>query len=297
MKLFQNILLLGAMLLSFTAKADDNGRLFIIGSATPYGWELDMAQSLLSTPDNPGVYTGTIYLKGGEENTFKFMEAHEWGNTEYGIPAASAVQGNIQLASGTLDNEYSQMYVTENGNYNISIDTNNLVGVIKPSDYQENEIKYCSLFLIGDATDGGWTVENGTPLYQTKTAPYEYSAIVTLKSQGSFKIANALRGAGSWNPQYYYFKDVDDDTKISTDSTDDRQWSVSNDGDYRVTVNVISHTISILSATGIEENTNSAVETNIPSVYYNLQGNKINQPSTGIYIEIRGNKATKIIRH
>jgi len=297
--IFRHILAAAAILSSVAANADDKGRLFIIGNATPYGWDLDMAQALLSQSENPEIFSGTIYLKKGGENTFKFMEAHEWGSTEFGASSDAdnaAVDGENQLASGTFDNGYKQMYVAQDGNYNISVDTKNLKADIKRSDYQDQEIKYCTLFLVGDATAGGWSVEDGTPLYQSEKTPYEYKSIVTLKSQGSFKIATALRGACSWDAKYYYFKDADDAGKISTDSTDDRQWSVSKDGEYTVTVNTISNTISIDeqtgSTTGIEDLT---VSSDAAPVYYNLQGCKIDNPSNGIFIERTGNNVKKVI--
>lgn len=297
-KLFKNLLLVGAMLTSVAANADDKGRLYIIGDATPYIWDLDMAQCLMSSPEAPSTYTGTLYLKGGEENTFKFMEAHEWGSTEYGVSEKTSVNGEFQLVSGTLDSGYSQMYVAESGNYFISIDTENLTGDITLSDYQESEIKYTALFLVGSATTGDWSVEDGTPLFQSATAPYEYSAKVALKTGGSFKIATALRGAGSFDAKYYYFRDADNAGKISTDSTDDRQWSVEADGDYIVTVNTIADTISIDGdndqTTGIEDVTMTNVDDMTP-VYYNLQGTLVANPSNGVFIKVVGNNVSKVI--
>lgn len=297
--IFRHILVAAAILTSVVANADDKGRLFIIGEATSYGWNLDNAQSLLSLNENPDVLSGTIYLKGGESNTFKFMENHEWGSTEYGVPSDAgntAVNGEIQLGSGTLDNGYKQIYVAKDGNYKISIDTKNLKADIRLSEYQDHEIQYCSLFLVGDATAGGWSVEDGTPLYQSEKMPCEYSAVVTLKTQGTFKIATALRGAGTYNAQYFYFKDAGDAGKISTDSTDDRQWSVSNDGEYTVTVNTLSNTISIEK----KDDSNSGIVDinsidNVVPLYYNLQGCRINNPSNGIFIEVTGSNVKKVI--
>lgn len=298
---FKLLVVATAMLVTTIANADENGRLFIIGNSTPYEWDLDMAQALLSTTGNPTVYTGTIYLKGGEEYTFKFMEAHEWGSTEYGVPASvesTVVNGNFQLSSGTLDDGYQKMFVTENSNYDITIDIKNLDANITLSEYQETEINYCSLFLVGNATPGDWSVENGTALYQSVNTPYEYSTTVNLKANGSFKIATALRGAGGWNAKYFYFKDADDAGKISTDDTDDRQWSVEEDGDYTVSVNTLANTITIDKqnnpASGIEKITNSSTEYAHP-VYYNLQGCRVDNPSNGVFIEVIGNNAKKVI--
>ncbi len=303
--ILKNILAISVGLASLTANADDKGRLFIIGEATPAGWDLDMSQAILSTTEAPSVYRGTIYLKAGENKTFKFMQSHEWGSTEFGLAtdaSQSDVSGNIKLATGTFDDGYKQLQVAKDGNYDIVIDTESLEGDIVLSAYQTTEIIYSSIYLVGNATNGGWSIEDGTPLYQNTTSPFEYKAVVSLKSTdngnpASFKIATALRGAGSWNPKYFLFKDADDAGKISTDSTDDRQWSVKEGGTYTVTVNTLSNTISIEKTTGdasgIESIISSATD-NEPAVYYNLQGQRVNTPSNGIFIEVIGNKARKV---
>jgi len=272
----------------------DNGRLFIIGNATPYGYSLDDAQALLANTDEPAVFTGTIYLKANEE--FKFMEAHEWGSTEYGVADVTPVAGSgIELKSGKNDEGYSKITVAEAGNYYMMIDTRNLTATIEKSAYQDTEVQYCSLFLIGGATDGGWSVESGTPLYQSKESPYIYSnGSATLKAAPeSFKIARTLKGGGTFDSKYYYFKDSADDAKISTDGTDDRQWSVSAAGSYKIIVNTVDSSITIDSSAGVE-NVEASGAALIP-VYYNLQGQKVANPEKGIYIKVTGNRAEKIV--
>lgn len=310
----KNIFIIGAMLTALTGYADEKGRLYIIGDETPYGWDLDKAQALLSTAENPSVFTGTIYLKTGKDNegrdyTFKFMEAPAWGGTEFGLPTnveSTIVSGDIpQLASGTLDVGYKQMSVAETGNYYISVDTKNLTANIKRSEYQDSEINYTSLFLVGSATPGNWSVNDGTPLYQSADAPYEYTAKVELKAglneKGnpiSFKIATALRGGGSFDAQYFFFRDAEDPGKISTDSTDDRQWSVDKDGEYIVTVNTLDNTISIeyLDPSGINDIEINASEKGTP-VYYNLMGCRVNNPANGVFIKVTGKKVEKVMLH
>ncbi len=282
---------------------DECERLYIVGEATPYGYNLDEAQALLAVPGNPGIFSGTIYLKGGKDKKFKFLEEQEWGGLEYGLPIGSgAANGEIRLTSGFLDEGYDKLYVTAEGNYFITIDTKNLKGAIKRSEYQAEKIRNTSLFLVGNATPGGWVVADATPLYQSVSAPFEYQTTVALRTEdegakASFKIAKALRGAASWNPDFYYFRDAADEGKISDDGTDDLQWSVSDSGSHTVTVNTNDKTISI------SKSDNSGVdgiaiveETCIPPTYYNLMGQKVNSPAQGIFIKVCGNKVSKVIR-
>lgn len=294
----KHLVIVAAMFATTAAVANDKGRIFITGDATSYGYSEIESQALLSTSDNPKVYTGTIYLKGGNDKTFKFMEEHEWLGTEYGaLPDAgsTAVDGEIQLASGTEDNGYNKLFVAKDGNYLITVDTENLKADIRLSEYQDSEIKYCSLFLVGEFNK--YDVEAGLPLYQSASKPYEYSATVTLK-QGNFKIVNTLRGGWSWDSKYYYFRDADDEGKISTDGTGDRQWTVDEDGDYTVAVNTLANTISITkydgSTTGIEDIAVTLAEELSP-VYYNLQGIRVNNPADGIFIEVVGDSVRKVV--
>lgn len=312
----KKIFVVGAMLTAVTSYADEkDGRLFIMGDAAPYQWsEIEKAQALLSTAENPSVFTGTIYLKAGDgnNNVFKFMEAHEWGGTEFGLPIdveSTIVSGDIQLASGKLDDGYAKMSVAEAGNYYISVDTENLTANIKRSEYQGSEIIYTSLFLVGSATPGNWSVENGTPLYQSEQSPYEYKATVTLKAKdvnnpdnpnapALFKIVTSLKGAWSFDGKYFLFRDAEDAGKISTDSTDDRQWSVDKDGEYIVTVNTLDKTISIeyLDPSGINDIEINASEKGTP-VYYNLMGCRVNNPANGVFIKVTGKKVEKVMLH
>lgn len=291
---------LGASLLmgaSMASAAPADGKIYIVGEALSYTYSLDEAQALLARPDAPSVFTGTIYLKGNED--FKFMDNTEWGGNEYGVATDAAVSGKVDIVSGNNDEGYNKLKVAESGNYYMVIDTENLTAEITKSVYQETEIKYCSLFLVGSATAGGWSVDNGTPLYQEVETPYVYANSGTsLKSAdgASFKIVTALKGGGSFDAKYFFFRDADNAGKISTDSTDDRQWSVSQDGDYEVSVNTDDFTITINKVTpsGIDVVATGLEPVSTP-VYYNLAGNRVDNPASGIYIEVSGGKARKVV--
>lgn len=294
-------LALGASLLmgaSMASAAPADGKIYIVGEALSYTYSLDEAQALLARPDDPSVFTGTIYLKGNEN--FKFMDNNDWGGNEYGVATDAAVSGKVALVSGSNDEGYNKLKVAESGNYYIVIDTENLTAEITKSVYQETEIKYCSLFLVGSATAGGWSVDDGTPLYQEVETPYVYTntnTALTATDGASFKITTALKGGGSFDAKYFYFRDADNAGKISTDNTDDRQWSVSENGDYKVSVNTVADTISIEKASGESTGINSVAtgaESASAPVYYNLSGNRVNNPTSGIYIEVSGGKARKI---
>jgi len=271
------------------AKADC---LWIIGEATPYGWDTDKATALLSAADSHE-YSGTIYLKAGQN--FKFMTVPDWGNEEYGAaPGASLVNGEITLSKGTDDSGYGKLQVAENGNYDITVNTDAMTAKIVKSEYQDTEITICSLFLVGSATSGGWDVMNGTPLYQNAETPYKFKAENVSLDAGTFKIAIALKGACSWNPEYWYFRDATAENKIVKAQEGDIQWNIAENGTYTVAVNVIDNSISITPS--VTSSISSVIsDNNETPEYYTLTGIRVNIPKTGVYICKKGKTTKKII--
>lgn len=268
------------------AKADN---LWIVGDATPYGWNLDQATALLSNADNSALFEGTIYLE--QDKNFKFLTQPDWGGLEYGRAAGAAINdGMLTLAKGSLDEGYEQIQVSESGNYHIVVNVADLSATITKSDYQATEIGLCSLFMVGSATPEGWDVMKGTPLYQNAERPYEYSNTANM-SEGSFKIATTLKGACSWDAKYWYFRDAADNDKMALNQEGDLQWNITRPDSYRIVANTLSGAISITKATGVES---VECDQTVASEYYNVNGMKVAQPGTGLYIRKTGNKYEKV---
>ena len=95
-------------------------KVFIVGSATPGGW--DIAKSTQLIPDNrfSGLYISYIYLTAGNE--FKFVNGQVWP------PAVGAVDWGQDpaAAAGTLTaNNESNIPVTTTGMYRVTVDLTN----------------------------------------------------------------------------------------------------------------------------------------------------------------------------
>ena len=95
--------------------------------------------------------------------------------------------------------------------------------------------------IVGDNTPGKWNLKEATPLQPTSASGI-YSATLRLTASGSFKIATDKDGDYS---QKFFFRDAANSGKISEDGTGDRQWTIGEDGDYTVTVDMNQMTISI----------------------------------------------------
>lgn len=280
--LFLSLIALSATV--FTAHAAE--RLLIIGDATPAGWSIDNALVMIQSPENPDIFTYTGYLKADAD--FKFTSNTFYGDSDLEYRNASEDAYEVTtLVKGGDDRKFR---VREAANYDIVCDLSNLSISVTKSEYQENPIRYNILYLIGGATVANWNLSQAVPMQQDANNPFILSVTTDLVS-GTFKIATNCHVGYD---QDFFHPEADDQTKLTLDGTDDRQWQIEEEDSYIVKLNLLDQTISIT------KNGNTAIEgISIDNqaqdpVYYNLQGVRINTPSKGIYIEVRGNKVSKV---
>lgn len=219
--------------------------LWIAGDGAPCGWNLDDAPSFESVEGNDLLFKGTVYLYGNSD--FKFLTTYDFGNDEIGAaPGATFdAEGNIALAMGKSDEGYNKIQVPEDGNYDITVDAQNNTAKIVKSAYQEKAVNFPTLYLIGDATAGGWDLSLGTPAPQVEGTPYIFSVTTDLNA-GEFKAINALKC--SFDATNTFFRDPEDDTKmvLGVEGCDDNKWTIAEAGTYTVTMNIVDMSISIV---------------------------------------------------
>ena len=78
--------------------------------------------------------------------------------------------------------------VSEAGNYDIVCDLNNNTIKVTKSAYQETDVNQSALWMVGDATPNGWSLNGAILMSQDKANPAVYAATADLK-EGEFKIA------------------------------------------------------------------------------------------------------------
>ena len=116
--------------------------------------------------------------------------------------------------------------------------------------------------------------------------------MLPLTASGSFKIATDKDGDYS---QKFFFRDAKNSGLISEDATGDRQWSVGEDGYYKVAVDLKDGSIYINKVTanmlkGYSELNDATTIGRIDAAvsednsYYTLSGVKVQKPTRGIYI-------------
>ena len=298
MRIFTKFTVAAVCMVSAAVSASAQNRtdlLWVIGDATPYGWSCDDATAIVA-PSDSKVYTGTMYLEAGKD--FKFLTKYDFGNMEYRAESANATPdagGKVKLVYTGSDPD-NKIHVSESANYFITVDTEALEATIVKSAYQDTQVRYASLFIVGSVLASGYAVDEGLVMVQDAQAPLTYAVNSAELGEGTFKIATALKGSGTWNPQYWYFRDVVDASKMVLNAEGDNQWPIDKAGKYNVKANLLTNTIDIA------EDENSGIETVFtpavdgPVTYYSIDGRKVANPVAGsLLIKVAADgTATKI---
>ena len=157
--------------------------LYVIGEFC--GWNLDMAEKM--TEVSEGVYRWSGQMNSGKfrfvVSTADFAPGYWKENDE---PADMSIRFSETQLGGAEDRTFE---ITEAGGYIITADTKNLKVTVDKG--LEN------LYMIGDATPGGWALDARTPM--TKTGEWTFSWTGTLKAgTDGFKFITSI----DWWPGY-----------------------------------------------------------------------------------------------
>ena len=214
-------------------------KLMIIGDAIPDGWSLPNSVAMLNQGND--VWKVTLQLKA--DAGFKFLTDTNFECFQY-----RAGDSDVMLSDGVAATLYdsdenandNKFKVAETANYDVVCDLTNKTLTVSKAAYQENAVSYAALWIVGDATTGGWSIGDGTQLVQHTDNPVVYSTTTWLKT-GEFKLAtNKYADFG----QKMFQRDETDDSKMVLGG-DDNKWNVTEAATYDVEVNLVDMTISI----------------------------------------------------
>ncbi|MGM5469100.1 SusF/SusE family outer membrane protein [Flavobacteriaceae bacterium LMO-SS05] len=220
-------------------------QLFIVGDATPNGWNIGSATELVASNSQRGVFIYEGVLTPGN---FKFAVNQEgcWCQDFYTKDAADATK--IVYNEGGSGDDLQWNIETED-NYRVTVDLLNKTIEIKtyiPMD--PDEPPFPMLWIVGDASESGWNIDSPAAFTQNSSNPIEFSYEGTL-SPGNFKIfAGAL---GDWCGEWYR-PSVDNQQLISgpveqnSGCDVDNKWIVTEatKGRYKIKINTIENTIT-----------------------------------------------------
>lgn len=213
------------------------GKLYVVGDAVFSGWDLSRIPLMYAGGSDVFTYTG--WFEADKE--FKFLSEPDFGSVNYKNGAGET--GYLVDGAGTLVTEGDdwKFKLPESGNYTVSCDLTAMTITAEKTVYQDTHVNYAALYLVGSATAGDWSLDSATPLLWRNNNTY--SAKVSFKA-GTFKMTKDI--SRGYDNAYFLFRDMNNDGLVSADDTDDRQWTITDTGDYWVTVDLEAMAISIV---------------------------------------------------
>lgn len=233
--------------------------LYMIGDATPGGWSMDDATAFTRSADDGNIFTWQGELKTGkmkacleQDGTFScpFLRP---SSADVAINSAGVAASDFVYTTGPDD----QWEVKEAGEYKITFDLKNKtikVEYLKApeggDDSDNNTLETNTLYMIGDATPGGWSMDNLTALTQSPDDANIFTWTGELK-EGRMKAC--LEPDGTFSCPFLRPSSADvvinsagvaaSDFVYTTDPDD--QWNVTEAGKYQITFDLKNRTIQV----------------------------------------------------
>lgn len=230
--------------------------LFIVGDATPNGWNIDSPTQLTKTADYTFVYEGPLNTGDMKAGTV----IGSW-DAKFVRPATEGVEINKSgvasdnfVYSTSPDNKWKVTYAA---NYRITFNLKDWkISCEYLSDIQggESEIKPLEaehIYMIGDATPGGWSQDDASEF--TKLSQYVFEWKGTLVS-GNMKAC--IEKDPNWGQKFLrpavngtqISKNGVADSKVVFTKDPDDQWKVVEAGEYTITFDLKNYTITVKAA-------------------------------------------------
>ena len=239
-KLFFISLLAVQFMAVFSLKAADYTYLGLVGNATVINDWVPQGIPMVKSAVNDKLFTYTGFLKSGELKIH--TQNADWGVGDWIMPVTNGqsitdASHIIVLEGDATDNKWQVTSVDE-GIYAISINVEDMSVSFTKVDY------YPNLYLVGDATPGGWSLDNATAMTVDAGNPAIFTWTGNLTS-GNFKIATTLTFEGNFDwihplSNAQSLVSTDATFVLSGGSSTDYQWAIggSDEGLYEVTVNM-----------------------------------------------------------
>lgn len=236
----------------------ETATLYMIGDATPGGWSMDDATPYAVSPDNKYIFTWEGELVEGS------MKACLEPDGTFSCPFLRPSAHGVEISSnGVAANDFvyttgpdDQWCITEAGSYKITFDLENwtisVTSAKGSGDDDDNDgkapIETETLYMIGDATPGGWSMDDLTPLTVSADDRYVFTWEGDLKT-GDMKVCLAPDGTFSCP----FIRPETEGCKIGENGVSapgfvyttgpDYKWTVETAGRYKIVFNLRNWTI------------------------------------------------------
>ena len=209
--------------------------LYLVGDATPHGWDLGRATAMIMDMDHFSTFSWSGTMHKGE---FKLIV-----NTEDWFPCF--VKDSTDEAKMVYrDSEESypdfKWTIAKTGNYRITADVEALTIEVA---YLGGET-YSHIYMIGDATPGGWSWDNLTQMQHPESGIFTYEGHL---NTGQIKFPTEIRS--DWSGEMLYAP-TPDCVPVLNGSFDahagepDNKWIIPESGEWSIRININDTTIS-----------------------------------------------------
>ncbi|MGN6180848.1 MAG: SusF/SusE family outer membrane protein, partial [Mucilaginibacter sp.] len=213
----------------------------LVGDATAGGWDLSKLTPMAQSKTDPFIFTFSGALATGE---FKIATAASFSAPFYrptiNHPDLSAT--SVQVTAGDPDNKWQ---ITDAGTYTITLnERDNTISIVEQP--KITTPPYSKLWLIGDATPGGWSLNAMTPMVQSGSNPFIFTYTGAFVA-GEFKIATT----NDFNAPFYRpttnHPDLSATAVQVTAGDPDNKWQITTAtaGKYKITLDTQHNTITI----------------------------------------------------
>lgn len=212
---------------------------YMVGSATPIGWNIGNAVEMTPSATEPWVFTYKGLMSVG---SYKFAVNREgcWCQDFYTKDATDSTKMIHNTGGSGTD---IQWQITKGGPYQI---TANLIDLtLNVSEFSQP--LFTKLWIVGDASPSGWDIDTPKEFSPTSN-PFIFTYEANLKA-GDFKIAASLHDwCGQWYRPLVNHPDLTSTDVAQNSGCDvDNKWQItsSNAGRYKITLDTYGNKIKI----------------------------------------------------
>ena len=203
-------------------------KIYMVGDASPNGWDIGNATELIQDEDNPYIFTYMGVMKPGD---FKFPvnRNSNWGQDMYMRLSDSTMY--LHHGGASDDNKWS---ITKKGHYTITLNMmDNTISIVRTK-----------LFMVGSATPIGWSIDKAIELTEDATNGCIFTYTGPMEA-GEFKFPVNRRS--DWGQDMYMRVDDTHMYRHVGGAADDNKWNITTAGNYTITANIETLMISISS--------------------------------------------------
>lgn len=211
--------------------------LYLVGDATPNGWNLNRATPMIIDMSHFSSFSWTGQMHKGE---FKMLTTTEDWIPCYVRDTTDAEKMVYRLTEETYPDK--KWNITKAGNYRIDVDVEALTILVT---YLGGET-YSHVYMIGDATPGGWSWDNITELSHPETNIFTYEGNLGF---GQIKFPTELKSDWSGEMLFALTPDCAPTASGKFDAhvgDPDNKWLISDPGVYQIRINFNDTTISFV---------------------------------------------------